>query len=282
VSRDLPRPSRRDVLRYAGVSAGALALPDCGDNLPAIAPVVATLEVDVRSAVVAAWSAIAGELTVHLEDDATGEPVAEVRSPVGPGGVAHLDVTGLSPGRRYRYRVTGEGTASDDFAFTTAPSPDDARPVRLAVSADLDVDPAFDSPILETLAAAAPDLFVSLGDWPYADNAPGAVTLGEYRQRHLAARGTDKVQAWLRTVGVRAIYDDHEVGNDWDAELGARDPQRVAAALAAWDEWFPVRGAPAEARYRSWRWGAHVECFLLDKAIETSVAQQRVQHTLLR
>ena len=25
-----------------------------------------------------------------------------------------------------------------------------------------------------------------------------------------------------------------------------------------------MRGAPAGTRYRSWRWGAHVECFLLD------------------
>jgi alkaline phosphatase D len=136
--------------------------------------------------------------------------------------------------------------------------------VRIAFSADLDVDPIHHSPILETLEAAAPDLYVSLGDWPYADNAPGAITLPEYRARHLEARGADKVQRWLSTVGVRAIYDDHEVGNNWDAEISIADPPRLAAALTAWDEWFPVRGAPDGARYRSWRWGASVECFLLD------------------
>jgi alkaline phosphatase D len=31
-----------------------------------------------------------------------------------------------------------------------------------------------------------------------------------------------------------------------------------------WDEFFPVRGAAGDVRYRSWRWGANVECFLLD------------------
>jgi phosphodiesterase/alkaline phosphatase D-like protein len=31
-----------------------------------------------------------------------------------------------------------------------------------------------------------------------------------------------------------------------------------------WDEFFPVRGAVGEVRYRNWRWGANVECFMLD------------------
>jgi phosphodiesterase/alkaline phosphatase D-like protein len=249
--------TRRDFLRQ--IAAAGVVLPACGDNLEAAPAVLAAFEVDATSAVITAWSP-GDAVRIRVIDDTTGADVADLDAEVGASGVVHVDVTGLVPGRRYRY-----GAADTiDAVFTTAPAEADSRPVRLAVSADLDVDPLFDSPILDTMADVEPELFVSLGDWPYADNAPGAVTLDQYRRRHLEARTAPKVQRWLRTVGIRAIYDDHEFRNDWDAERAAREPDRYAAALAAWDEWFPVRGAPDGSRYRAWRWGAHVECFLLD------------------
>jgi alkaline phosphatase D len=34
--------------------------------------------------------------------------------------------------------------------------------------------------------------------------------------------------------------------------------------MQVWDEFFPQRAPVGEVRYRSWRWGAHLECFLLD------------------
>jgi phosphodiesterase/alkaline phosphatase D-like protein len=35
--------------------------------------------------------------------------------------------------------------------------------------------------------------------------------------------------------------------------------------MQVWDEMFPLfGGTTGEVRYRSWRWGAHLECFLLD------------------
>jgi len=170
--------------------------------------------------------------------------------------------------------------ATDDsrvgpFEFTTAPADSDTDAVRIAWSADFDLDPEFASPILDAAIAQAPELFVTLGDWPYADNAPGAISLAEYRVRHRVARGDSETQRWLRTVGVRAIYDDHEVRNDWDAGTRSREPDRHAAGLQAWDEYFPVRGSPAGERYRSWRWGAHVEAFLLDTRLHRD-AQETV------
>jgi phosphodiesterase/alkaline phosphatase D-like protein len=150
------------------------------------------------------------------------------------------------------------------YSFVTAPAADDPRPVRIAWSGDLDLDPQFASEILDVVRDAEPDLFVSLGDWPYADNAPGAVTLAEYRDRHRAARTDPATQDLLRAMSVRAIYDDHEIRNDWDPSTYAEEPQRHVDGMQAWDEYFPVRGAAPGVRYRSWRWGAHVECFLLD------------------
>jgi hypothetical protein len=34
--------------------------------------------------------------------------------------------------------------------------------------------------------------------------------------------------------------------------------------VQVWDEFFPQRAAVGEVRYRRWRWGAQLECFLLD------------------
>jgi phosphodiesterase/alkaline phosphatase D-like protein len=34
--------------------------------------------------------------------------------------------------------------------------------------------------------------------------------------------------------------------------------------MQVWDEFFPLRAPAGEIRYRRWRWGAHLECFLLD------------------
>ncbi|MBZ0238156.1 MAG: alkaline phosphatase D family protein, partial [Deltaproteobacteria bacterium] len=155
-----------------------------------------------------------------------------------------------------------DGRVLSPHVIVTAPRADDPRPVRLAWSADIDPDPAYDSPIFETLADQAAEVFVSLGDWPYADNPPLPETLAEYRERHVWARSAAKLQRWLHGTSVRAILDDHEVRNDWDAGTYAADTARHVAALQAWDEHFPRRGAPV--RYQRWRWGAHVEAFLLD------------------
>ena len=72
------------------------------------------------------------------------------------------------------------------------------------------------------------------------------------------------MQRLFEGLPVRAIYDDHEFRNDWNPAFVASEPTRYAAAMQVWDEFFPVRGATGEVRYRSWRWGAHAECFLLD------------------
>jgi alkaline phosphatase D len=180
---------------------------------------------------------------------------------------AAVDITDLEPGRPYQVTITSDdGVRLGPHHVQTAPRPDDPRPVRIAVSADVDPNPEFSSDLLEHLANASPELFVSIGDFPYADNGPGpAMTVGEYRERYVEARTEPRIRRWLETVGVRAIYDDHEFRNDWDAYYREVEVSRYAAAMQVWDEMFPLRGsATSDIRYRSWRWGAHLECFLLD------------------
>jgi alkaline phosphatase D len=117
--------------------------------------------------------------------------------------------------------------------------------------------------MFDALAAEDPELFISIGDFPYTDNGPPAQTVAQYRARHVEVRAHPPVRGLLEACGMRAIYDDHEFRNNWDASFVALEGARYAAAMQVWDEFFPLR-ATGEIRYRSWRWGAHLECFLLD------------------
>lgn len=260
------RPTRRRWLQgttaMGALAASGLGLgTGCGDPGAATALV---LEVDSTRALIAAWSGFARAATVRLRT-ADGERAGEFRIELDDDGNGAVDATGLVPATAYLARVTADdGAEVGDFAFTTAPADDDARPVKLAISADLDESLDYDSPIFDAAARERPDLFVMLGDWPYADNGPQpAITRDDYHARYLVNRLVPRVQPWLRSTSFRAIYDDHEFANDWDGAARASDPARHDSATAAWDAWFPRRD-PGGPRYRKWRWGAHVECFLLD------------------
>lgn len=241
-----------------GAAAAFGGLSGCGDNVVGTALV---LEVDATRALVAAWAANTRLATVTITS-AAGAPAGRWSMALGGDGTGWVDATGLAPATSYVARVaTGDGYVIGDFAFTTAPRDDDPRPLRLAVSADVDENPAFASPIFDAIIAARPDFFVSLGDWPYTDNAPPAYTRDAYHARYVQNRLEPRFAAWQRATSFRCIYDDHELANDWDGAMAIEQPRRLADALATWDAWFPHRGGP---RYRSWRWGALVECFLLD------------------
>jgi len=259
--------TRRDVLRLAGIG-GASLLVGCGDNEPPRDPGTThgaiVLEPDSDSFLVAVWSSVAKTVAVEVQ---TGDAIAFANAAeIDDAQHAVIDVRGLEPATTYQVTLVADnGVRMGPYRVRTAPRPEDPRPVSIAVSADLDPSPEFTSDLLEHVAAASPDLFVSLGDFPYTDNGPPAMTVEQYRERHVELLTSPRVRAWLQSSGVRAIYDDHEFRNDWDAMFRIAEASRYAAAMQVWDEFFPLRGAAVdEIRYRSWRWGAQVECFLLD------------------
>jgi hypothetical protein len=239
-----------------------LPAPACEPDEPGAACSI-VLDVEPTRALVVVWSETASEMTVTVATPA-GNVVGRWHGRFGESGLSTIDATGLAPNTTYIVAIGLDDTrVMEPHVIVTAPLDDDTRAVRIAWSADIDPDPAYDSDIFETLADQQAELFVSLGDWPYADNPPLPSTLAEYRERHVWSRSWSKLQRWLHGTSVRAMLDDHEVRNDWDAASYAEDTARHVAALQAWDEWFPRRGG-ARVRYQKWRWGAHVECFLLD------------------
>ena len=262
---------RRQWLKFS-LAAGAGAASGLGfggcDSPPRtlLEGAVATFEVTDTGALVAVYSAV--PTTAHVEVDTSSglmiSPAFDLSESTGNTGFVEL--VDLEPDTEYVYRVVTElGGESAPYRLRTAPPPDEPHEFTFLFSADLDVDPLWDSPILTAMALTPASFYISLGDWPYADNAPGAITLAEYRERHRQARAAAKVTPLLQQFPVFAIWDDHEARNNWNAHFAEVEADRIAAAVQAWDEWFPLRDTSSpKIRYRSWRWGSLVEVFMLD------------------
>ena len=191
--------------------------------------------------------------------------------------IVRLPLHGLRPGTRYAYEVSA-GRRNTVGAFTTAPAPDADAPAHLLWSGDLggsghcrDVEDGY--PIFRVMAQRRADLFLFVGDTAYADHVCGpgrtisgndfvAATVEQYRAKHRYNRADPAVQEFLRATGVYAIWDDHEVRNNF---VGPDEPLMPAGRRAFRDYWG-LDGGPEEPDrlYRSVRWGRHVEVFILD------------------
>jgi alkaline phosphatase D len=123
------------------------------------------------------------------------------------------------------------------------------------------------------MAAIKPDFFLFVGDTIYADHrcggpdlVPGydfvATSLGEFRAKHRYNRADPHVQDFFRTTSVYAIWDDHDVRNDF---AGPTEPL-AASGLQAFIDYWPLRPPEEEPRrlYRKVRWGKLAELFILD------------------
>jgi alkaline phosphatase D len=231
-------------------------------------------DVTPTSAIVWARSAAPPSVDVVADGATEGQTVPLVR---GADLTGRAVVRGLRPATRYRYRVHGSGEAVAG-AFVTAPEPADHRPVTFLWSGDLGgggfcrlVDGGY--PIFRAMARHRADFFLFVGDTIYADrpcNRPGTVrgaefvatTLPQFHARHRYNREDAAVQAFLRTTAVFAIWDDHEVRNDF---AGPTEPLMPAGRQAFLDYWPIAPAADDPTRlYRSVRWGRLAELFILD------------------
>jgi alkaline phosphatase D len=100
-----------------------------------------------------------------------------------------------------------------------------------------------------------------------------ASTLAEYRQRYATYRSDVDLQAAHAAHPFIAVWDDHEVVNDWwRGGAPGHGPRRgdwatrLAAGLQAYREWMPVRetGSGAFRLYRGFRFGRLADLMMLD------------------
>jgi alkaline phosphatase D len=258
---------------------GVLVL--CAVLLTAAAPgavrlLVTVAEVRTTEAVLWARASQPGEVSVAVTP-ATGGPAHSLtpRAALEDDLVVRLPLEGLAPGTRYRYSVAQNGERVEG-EFATAPPTGEATRVTFLWSGDLGggglCRPASgDYRIFRAMARSSADFFLFVGDTTYADvpcgsdTAPGAgfraTTLAQYRARHRHNREDPAFQSLLRRTPVYAIWDDHEVRNDF---AGPREPLMPVARRAFLDYWPVVAGDDATRLYRSVRWGSLLEVFILD------------------
>jgi alkaline phosphatase D len=275
-----------------GLPAGSPFTQAEGPKIPALAEGVAVGDVTDHSAIV--WFRTSGPALAQVAwvpEDGSALPAygAVLATVFGRDFTAKVRLDGLAHGTKYRYWIriarTDERETFDRVAreagggrFATATGPNSSTPVAFVWGADLGGqkrcrDEQTGYAIFERLGQVNPDFFLLLGDSIYADdrcpsppNAPGsdfiASTLDDYRAKHRYQRGDAVLQRFLNQVPVYAMWDDHEVRNNFS---GPHEPQ-MADGRQAFLEYWPI-ATPFEdphRLYRRFRWGKDLELFMLD------------------
>jgi alkaline phosphatase D len=223
---------------------------------------------------------------------------------------SRIVLTGLPRGQRIFYRVLFQDLADirrwslpAAGSFSTPPTLRQPRSVTLAWSADTvgqgwGINPDWGGlRLYETMRRAEPDVFIHCGDTIYADGVLAAEvklddgrvwknivtpakskvaeTLDEYRGNYQYNLLDEHMRRFNADVPQIAIWDDHEVRDNWywerDLTADKRYQARSAALLAArgrraFLEYnpLPVVGDDPERIHRSVPYGPAVEVFALD------------------
>ena len=232
------------------------------------------------------------ELTWEVAEDkgfsrmrATGTGLA--RSTVAH--AVHVEVGGLDPGREYFYRFRLGKYESPTGRAVTCPVGDTASPLRFAVACCAHYEQGFFS-AYRYIADDKPDLVMMLGDYIYEDawgerrvrlfDTQEAVTLTDYRHRYTQYHTDPDLQAAHAACPWLAMWDDHEVDNDYagltpENEICGGEavkeafPARRAAAYQAYFENMPIRPSRLSAGmatrlYGTVDWGTLARFYLLD------------------
>ncbi len=226
------------------------------------------------------------ERSVHVnaDDDFTGK----------------IAVDGLRPDAVYQYKVWfgddlgGDRKNAATGVFRTAPEARDAKAVTFVWGGDVGGqnvcrDAQQGMPIFDVIDQSGADFFVGLGDMIYADGTcdttglygntqvPGtfgpAASMADYWAHWKYNREDQTFRDVLAKMPYYAIWDDHEVANDFGPLHDTRDyaPYTPGAHLLplgrkAFLDYNPVSedSATPKRLYRNIRWGKNVELFILD------------------
>ena len=265
--------ARRLAAAFALLLAAALAGAAAEPSL-----LVTTGEVTATTAVVWVRSENPGEVALEARSAGEADAVRGVLRITGRNDrTGKLPLAGLRPATRYAWQAQAAGQTVKG-EFVTAPAHDRAARVSLLWSGDLGgaglcrrVDGGYR--IFRTMARHRPDFFLFVGDTIYADrkcDGPGVVpgadfvaqTLREFRDRHRYQREDPATQELLRATSVYAIWDDHEVKNDFSGPTEPLMPTGRRAFLEYWPI-LPPDEEPTRL-YRKFRWGKLLEVFILD------------------
>ncbi|MBX7432601.1 alkaline phosphatase D family protein [Mycobacterium sp. Y57] len=194
----------------------------------------------------------------------------------------HVELAGLRPGTEYFYRFRANGAVSPSGRTRTAPAPGALTALTMCAASCSNLEQGWFT-AYRRLAEDHPDLVLHLGDYQYEYAArgggvrvpvgPETVTLADYRQRYAQYKTDPDLQAAHAVAPWLAVFDDHEIADNWADEVPG-DPQpdfpaRRAAAMQAYFENMPLRSTarPRGAGMRMYRrvhWGATATFHMLD------------------
>jgi len=211
----------------------------------------------------------------------SGEATAEARWAHS----VHVDVAGLRPDRPYWYRFTANGKESPIGRTRTTPdAASRTAALRFAFASCQQYEQGYYS-ALRHMAAEELNAVLFLGDYIYEaswgrdlvrHHESGRTTsLDDYRNRYALYKSDRDLQAAHAAHPWIVTWDDHEVTDDYTADIGPDDPdparflaQRAAAYQAYWEH-MPLPNAmrpsgPSLRLYDRYRFGDLAELFTLD------------------
>jgi alkaline phosphatase D len=225
------------------------------------------------------WEVAADDAFTCIEQRGTATAVPESAHSV------HVELAGLRPGADYLYRFRTAGHLSPAGRTRTVPEPGSLAALTMCFASCSHYEQGWFT-AYRRLAEEQPDLVVHLGDYQYEYAAgqttsgrvrehvgPETVTLANYRQRYAQYKTDPDLQAAHAAAPWLAVFDDHEVANNWADEVPAKpDPRfldRRAAALRAYHENMPLRQSAAPRGIdmqldRRVQWGGLATFHMLD------------------
>lgn len=261
---------RRQFLQHLGVAGTALALPGATFAAERVEASFSGAAFDVTTTEATLWARFkAGGRACFAVTAEGGSTTATAPRTVADGTdfVLIERVNNLRPDTRYNVRICDdrvdpvEPTSRASFGFATAPAA--RRAITFAFSGDVHAQYQPFS-IFDRVLERKPEFFIHLGDTVYADQPKRLFkpTLDHYRFKHREIRSDAALQHFLAAVPCVAMWDDHEVENDF---IGSHPA--IPQGRQAFTEYWPnlnSHGRSANKLYRKLPWSPLADFFLVD------------------
>jgi alkaline phosphatase D len=212
-----------------------------------------------------------GGVTLEVATDAAFTTIVDTQNltaSAASDNTVKADVTGLTASTTYYYRFTQGPSTSRTGTILTAPVSSSTAPFVFAWTGDSN---AYFKPynVLEQITTRSPDVWLYIGDTIYGDDPRSgtgvAASKADYYTKYRENRQDVSLRDVLASIGTYAMWDDHEVTNDFygtDSAIGAL----IGDGNQAFRDYMPLRengGDPLQL-YRSFKWGDVAEFFLID------------------
>lgn len=261
---------------------------------------VSSGDVSANSAILWARATKAGTALVQLQsgggfgacDIASAPKKLKVKAVKGNDLTVQARVTGLKPGRTYKYRWCMEGgKRSAVGSFDTPPAPNQAKTIHFSITGDQDASPlpGTKTPywnnfgVWRQIKSEENNFNVMMGDTIYSDSeVPGvggvagtALTVAQKWAKYRLNLGQKPWAAVRGATSYYAHWDDHEFINDFarsqnvfpeeGGNVEYSGKKLYKNGVKAFRDYNPITYSAKNGIYRSFRWGKNLQVFFLDE-----------------